>query len=151
MSDVPGHGRTEAKYEKTDIDARKVAVWGLVLVAIVCAIGIAGSFLVFRYLERKTESDVAPPSELYRLQQPPPEPRLLPQPWRNMEELRVASEKHLNSYGWADRPNGVVRVPIDRAIGLLAERGLPVRRDGLSAAPPAPAGATPKGMSGEKK
>ncbi len=33
----------------------------------------------------------------------------------------------LKSYGWIDRDKGVVRIPIDRAIEILAERGLPVR------------------------
>ena len=149
MSDTPGHGRAEAKYEKTDIDARKVAVWGLVPVILLCVVGITVSFVVFRYLEKKTESDVAAPSELYRLQPPPPQPRLLPQPWRDMEELRAASQDRLNSYGWADRPNGVVRVPIGRAIDLLEQRGLPVRKDGPAVAPAA--GAAPKEGSGGKR
>jgi hypothetical protein len=33
----------------------------------------------------------------------------------------------LKSYGWIDRDKGVVHIPIDRAIEILAERGLPVR------------------------
>jgi len=30
----------------------------------------------------------------------------------------------LKSYGWIDRDKGVVHIPIDRAIEILAERGL---------------------------
>ena len=32
----------------------------------------------------------------------------------------------LGSYDWVDQKNGVVRIPIDRAMDLLAQRGLPV-------------------------
>jgi len=42
--------------------------------------------------------------------------------WR----LRANEDAVLNSYGWADRRAGTVRVPIDRAMDLLVERGLPV-------------------------
>jgi hypothetical protein len=32
--------------------------------------------------------------------------------------------KKLNSYGWIDRSNGIVRIPIDRAIDLILQRSL---------------------------
>ena len=38
----------------------------------------------------------------------------------------------LNSYGWVDREHGVVRIPIEQAIDLLATRGLPARTNGVS-------------------
>jgi hypothetical protein len=34
----------------------------------------------------------------------------------------------LQSYGWIDQQKGVVRIPIERAMELTAERGLPVRK-----------------------
>ena len=33
----------------------------------------------------------------------------------------------MHSYGWVDQQAGVVRIPIDRAMELLAQRGLPTR------------------------
>ena len=35
-------------------------------------------------------------------------------------------ERGLGSYDWVDQKNGVVRIPIDRAMDLVAQRGLPV-------------------------
>ena len=35
-------------------------------------------------------------------------------------------EKHLNSYGWVDEQSGVAYIPIERAMELTVERGLPV-------------------------
>jgi hypothetical protein len=39
----------------------------------------------------------------------------------------VQEEKTLHSYGWVDQRAGVVRIPIDRAMELVAQRGLPTR------------------------
>jgi len=42
-----------------------------------------------------------------------------------LDELRKQNEV-LGSYDWVDQKNGVVRIPIERAMDLLAQRGLPV-------------------------
>lgn len=57
--------------------------------------------------------------------QTPPEPRLETEPAADLARLRDDEDRRLSHYGWIDRPLGVVRVPIDRAIEILAERGLP--------------------------
>jgi mono/diheme cytochrome c family protein len=38
---------------------------------------------------------------------------------------REQAESQLNSYGWIDEASGVVRIPINQAMALVAERGLP--------------------------
>ena len=42
---------------------------------------------------------------------------------RDLRELREAESNILDHYGWVDRSAGVVRIPIARAIDLLAARG----------------------------
>jgi hypothetical protein len=61
---------------------------------------------------------------------PPPVPGagLEAEPERALRESRRREEALLGSYGWEDRPAGVVRIPVDRAIEILAEEGLPWRR-----------------------
>jgi hypothetical protein len=54
-----------------------------------------------------------------------PQPRLEIGPGATLAELRAAEDVDLNSYGWVDRNAGIVRTPIDRAMQLLLERGLP--------------------------
>jgi hypothetical protein len=54
-----------------------------------------------------------------------PQPRLEVKPGASLVELRAAENNELNSYGWIDRNAGTVRIPIDRAMQLLLERGLP--------------------------
>jgi len=51
----------------------------------------------------------------------PPEPRLQVSPAQDLKELRAAEDAMLHSYGWVDQQAGVVRIPIERAMELLAE------------------------------
>ena len=52
----------------------------------------------------------------------PPKPRLQIAPRLDLAQKRKAEDEALNSYAWIDRSAGTVRIPIDRAIDLLAER-----------------------------
>jgi hypothetical protein len=54
-----------------------------------------------------------------------PKPRLQIKGAVDLAKLRAAEEANLDSYGWIDRSSGTVRIPIDRAMQLLLERGLP--------------------------
>jgi hypothetical protein len=45
-----------------------------------------------------------------------------------LAELRAAEEEILGSYSWAEKEKNVVRIPIERAMELIAERGLPARK-----------------------
>jgi hypothetical protein len=54
-------------------------------------------------------------------------PRLQISPQTDLKEFRAREQTELESYGWINRTAGVVRIPIDRAMELVLERGLPVR------------------------
>jgi hypothetical protein len=55
-----------------------------------------------------------------------PEPRLEQNERLEIRDFRTREEQALNSYGWVDEKNGVVRIPIERAMQLTAQRGLAV-------------------------
>lgn len=50
-------------------------------------------------------------------------------PGAELERLRARERELLHGYAWIDREAGVVRIPIGRAMDLVAERGLPVRKE----------------------
>ena len=54
-----------------------------------------------------------------------PQPRLIVKPGATFADLRAAEDAELNSYGWVDRNAGIARIPIDRAMQLILEHGLP--------------------------
>ena len=57
----------------------------------------------------------------------PPMPRLQSAPITDLKDMRAAEDQILTGYGWVDQQHGVVRIPIDRAIDLLAQRGVAAR------------------------
>ena len=56
-----------------------------------------------------------------------PGPRLHADDRRELAVLREYESQRLTTYGWVDRKNGVVRIPVERAMKLVLEEGLPVR------------------------
>jgi hypothetical protein len=54
-----------------------------------------------------------------------PQPRLETDERNEIYSFRLQEEQKLHSYGWVDQNAGVVRIPIDRAMELIAQRGLP--------------------------
>lgn len=58
-------------------------------------------------------------------------PALQADPALELAEVRRKEQSLLDSYGWVDPENGVVRIPIERAMALLAERGprRPLRKE----------------------
>jgi len=56
-----------------------------------------------------------------------PEPHLETDERNEITDFRTHEEEQLNSYGWVNQSAGVVHIPIERAMQLIAQRGLPVR------------------------
>jgi hypothetical protein len=67
----------------------------------------------------------------------PPAPRLQQFPATEFYEFRLGEQDLLDSYGWMNREAGVVHIPVNDAMRLLVQRGLPVAPQ---AAEPAAAG-----------
>jgi hypothetical protein len=63
----------------------------------------------------------------------PPEPRLQANPALDLEQLRRDEDRRLGSYGWIDRDQKVLRMPIERAIEQVLRRGVPARPPGRTA------------------
>jgi hypothetical protein len=56
-----------------------------------------------------------------------PAPRLEIDERTELNDDRIAEEEKLSSYGYVDDNHVTVRIPIERAMDLIAQRGLPVR------------------------
>ena len=56
-----------------------------------------------------------------------PEPRLEEDERMELQDLRAPKDEQLATYGWVDENRGVVHIPIERAMELIARRGLPTR------------------------
>ena len=83
---------------------------------------------LFRYLDaRLVQTDATVSPVALPTGQLPPEPRLLTDEPANLRTYREAQDAAVSSYGWVDKPAGIVRIPVERAKELILERGLPTR------------------------
>ena len=117
-ADSPGH-------EERDVTFRPI-VWagaGMAVVLVLVFALVRWTF-VADLAHDAAQSPPANPLTVTYGRQLPPEPRLQTHPIRDLRELRAAEDAVLNSYGWVDRKAGIVRIPIARAMELLAKRGV---------------------------
>src|SRR5262245_48778749 len=121
----PASAPENSGYERRDADVR-VLTWLLTGLLGVTLVAMLLMIPLFRYFAAVEARHQPPPSTLAGARPAlPPEPRLEPMPFDELRRLRAKEEETLDSYGWVDRKEGIVRIPIERAIQLTAERGLP--------------------------
>jgi len=148
MSNEIKHGNSNghADYERRDITVAGVLYF-------LIGLAVAGVFVyfiangIFAFLNKRLETEQPPVSPL--VTSPTADTRRIPPQYGNNYEKylkegfpapqlevnertelngeRLREEDTLSTYGWVDEKAGVVRIPIDRAMKLLAQRGLPVR------------------------
>ena len=123
MSEPKQSGDRGAGRELSDLEPRTIAIFGLALAAAVVACLIVAAWLFGFFATRRAQEDI-PPSPLAQVE-PPTTPVLQTKAPSDLARLRAEEDMILSTYGWVDRGAGVVRIPIDRAMHLLAERGLP--------------------------
>jgi hypothetical protein len=117
-----------AGHEERDLSVRGIMAFGiafLMMMAIALAITTAFEWVFAGY-----GPPIRSPVEgLANAPQPtlPPEPRLEAVPGQQLEELRAKEDQLLDTYGWIDQKAGIVRIPISRAMDILAQKGLRTR------------------------
>jgi hypothetical protein len=117
---------TQSGHEKTDASPRGLIYFAGVIAIILVVVALL-LILLFKHFQKAEPagSFVATPFEA--VEPTPPPPHIQPDPRADMRSYADSQEKLLNTYGWIDRQNGIVRLPIDRAMELLLQRGLPTR------------------------
>lgn len=129
---MSGHGAHD--HERSDAHVGPAAKLGLVLVlGVVVSFGLMVG--LFRFFAAMAESDSAPAAKMATADELPPLPRLEVVSGRNLEQLQAEIDERLDGYGWADRALRSVHIPIERAIDVVAEQGLPTRQATGAAAP----------------
>ena len=112
-------------HETRDVNIRRLLGFGAALIVLIMA-GLLASEGVLHYFE--VRQPLGPPASPFEnVRTLPPAPRLQVAPVEDLAHYQAAQASALNSYGWVDQKAGVVRIPIDRAMDLLLERGLPAR------------------------
>ena len=126
------HGRQRFKrggYERRDADAG----WIFGVVAFLVIAGLIMHFCLAGVVERLGKTPT--PHDRWTGVRPgagvsvesKAGPHLQLAPTEDLKKFREREDAELNTYGWIDRTAGVVRIPIERAMELVLQRGLPVR------------------------
>ncbi len=127
----------EVQYEHSDLSALAIFGFlvGLAIVGLLMHVILLG---MFNYLDTHTQrrqaavNPLAPvtPGDLRnpsrQVANEFPLPRLETNELGQLDDQRLEEERILNTYGWIDQDAGVAHIPIDRAIQLIAQRGLPL-------------------------
>jgi len=124
--ETPGTERSDPRHEQSTIRLRPIIWFGVGLLMLSVATFAAMTLLFDYFAARQARVDVLP-SPLADPRQLPPEPRLQVSPGSDVQRMREAEDAVLQSYRWVDREAGIVGIPIDRAVTILAEKGLPTR------------------------
>jgi len=116
----------EAGHEKSDVSIGAIVKFGIGLAVAALLVSVA-MWGLFKVLDARREKRDRPLPSLVAaaLRRTPPEPRLERDALAPRRRMVAGENAALTSYGWVDRNAGVVRIPIERAIDLLVERGLP--------------------------
>jgi len=126
------------EFERQDLSAKAVFSF-LVGLAVVCALVYFVLRGMYAYLDAYQKAHQPPQSPLVKTTEADPrtvapeeitkfpQPRLEKNERLEINDFRLQEEQALNSYGWVDEKAGVVHIPIERAMQLVAQRGLPTR------------------------
>jgi hypothetical protein len=147
MSDEMNHGRSgqEAGFEREDLSSRGIFFFmiGLAIVGVAIYFIIIG---MYSFLDKYERSQMATASPLLTsngamsrvvtqeyMEQRFKEngvPMLEVNERGQFRDFLLNQENQLNSYGWIDKDAGVAHIPIERAMELTVQRGLPVHPQG---------------------
>ena len=121
--------RPDVRHEEHDVNALAITKFGIGLtIVIIVSMFVLWGLLNFFKSRLTTEFTVSPETRVTpNVSKLPPAPRLQANPRIDLRAIRAEEDKQLHSYGWVDQQHGVVRIPIERAMDILAQRGLPAR------------------------
>ncbi len=136
------HDSAQADYEQQDLSLRPIfiALIGLAVVCLVVALLVVGVYKVMDRVADSSEPAQNPlatkivPDSRYatkkqfddEIEAEFPKPQLEKAEGEDLLKDRIAQDTILSTYGPVEGKPGVVRIPITRAMELVAQRGLPI-------------------------
>src|SRR5213083_904954 len=145
-----GHGSANGGFEREDLGSKPIVAFVItvVVLGIFVYYAIWGMFRVLDVQLTKNEKASSPLVQVEpetrvtdsqatakKIQQQFPEPRLEDNERTELNDIRYSEEERLNSAGWVDQNAGVAHIPIEQAMQMIAQRGLPTTPQAGTAPP----------------
>ena len=129
MSELPDTtDNVDVVHEESDVDVGAILRYGVGLLVIAAVVHVSVWFLLgmFERQSERTRTQLYPMAagERNRL---PPTPRFQENPQQELRDLRAKQRALLEGYGWISKEAGVARIPIEDAMKIIVQRGLPTR------------------------
>lgn len=144
MSNEIKHENEHGSFEHQDLQSSSILYFllSLVVATVLSMVGVRALYHFLDARERSTQEPVNPlvkqvPEDTRHVGRGYPEtafptPRLEEDERGQLEGILTKENQILYSYGWVDEKAGIARIPIDRAMDLLVQRGLPVLPQGAT-------------------
>jgi hypothetical protein len=150
MSDeMMNHGHTghETEFEHEDLGTRGVFAFmiGLAVIGIVIYFIIIGMYTWLDKYERDQMAAASPlvttkgamsrvvtQADMDKAFKDNGAPMLETNERGQFKDFLIRQEDQLNTYGWVDKENSVAHIPIQRAMDLIVQQGLPVVPQGMA-------------------
>ena len=131
MSEI-AHDRTyhqpSVGHEESDISFAAGVTFGVLLICLCVFCYIAVSVLMHIFGgQQAAQTQQAITYPLAQEQPVAVGPGVQSNPPGDLAALHAEEDAVLDNYAWVDRAHGVVRIPIDRAMQLVVQQGLPAR------------------------
>src|ERR1035438_10596390 len=141
----PGHPGHETEFEREDLGTRGVFAFmiGLAVFGVVIYFIIIGMYSFLDNYERSQMATASPlvtskgamsrvvtQSDMDKTFKDNGAPMLETNERGQFRDFLTNQENQLHSYGWVDEKDGVAHIPIERAMELIVQRGLPVYSKG---------------------
>jgi hypothetical protein len=124
MADPGRSGPPTPGYETRDVNTTAVLGF-LVFLLLVLALTMFGVWKLFRHYSA-AEHQPVPAFFFENVRQVPSGPDLEVNAREDLLQIYSKQQQELETYSWEDRKAGTVRIPIERAMDLLLQKGLPV-------------------------
>ena len=159
----PANSNGNGGYERQDIGAAGVLYFllGLLVAGLLIFFLVDG---IYSYLNKRSEAEQSPinplvtnaPADTRRVPRDYPQgafpnPKLEEDERGQLNGIRLKEEQTLATYDYIDKNAGTIRIPIDRAMDLIAQRGLPVRAQSATGEAPAQPKPAPENKKAAKK
>ncbi|HEY0759734.1 MAG TPA: hypothetical protein VGD59_10810 [Acidisarcina sp.] len=161
LNDPVHDGRKNPGYEMSDVSARPILVF-IVSLAVFVGVFFVACYLMGKIINYRIQKHDGPPNQwnaiaavtpdnkvrnmasnpaieqqqLAEMTQRFPTPRLQTDDGnQDLADLHAREDLLLEHYSWVDHAGGKVRIPIERAMELIAQRGLPLAADATDKSP----------------
>ena len=119
-----GHEVGDVTHERRDADVVNLMMIAFLLFLLI-GLSLLVCWVILLFLHHNHVTNKPPRAQMVGQVAQFPEPQLLKEPVTEMRNLNLEESTRLRTYGWVDRKAGVARIPLERAMQLLLERGLP--------------------------